>query len=90
MNFLKKILGVVNQTKHVQHDEHITNFLKSNTHFRKVSFTIFETKKNTLDKLKNSFDDLLRDEDNLKFIEDKKKEIKKNNNNNNNNKANKL
>jgi hypothetical protein len=72
MNLLKQLLRFGNNMKNTEHNETLTNYLKSNHHFRKVSFTVFETKRSTLDKLKSSLDDLLKEEDNLKFIEDKK------------------
>ena len=58
----------------------VTNFLKDNNLFRKTSFFIHDTKSNIQDKLKNSFEKLLRQEDNLKFIDDDKDKFNKRDN----------
>ena len=73
MNFFKTFAGFFMANKNnISHNPHLTNYLKSNTHFKKAATKIHTTKQSTLDKLRNSFDDLLKEEDNLKFIEDDK------------------
>ena len=81
MSWLKGFMSFFIQNKeNIKEMKEVTNFLKDNNLFRKTSFFIHDTKSNIQNKLKNSFEKLLRQEDNLKFIDDDKDKFNKRDN----------
>ncbi len=49
----------------------LTDFLKRNQHFKKAAFKVHDTKEEVKKNMWNSFNNLLKDEDEIKLIEDK-------------------
>ena len=83
MSWLKGFLSFFIQNKeNIKDMKEVTSFLKDNNAFRKTAFYIHDTKLNIKDKFKNSFEKLLQEEDNLKFIEDEKSKMNKDNKDN--------
>ncbi len=64
----------------------LTDFLKKSNHFQKVAWKIHYTKEGVKNKVLDSFDGLLKNEDELKLIEDDHNKSKNNQQKDNNNK----
>ena len=81
MRWMRGFLSFFMQNKNNIDDmKEVTNFLKDNQLFRKTAFFIHDTKNSVKDRLKNTVDEMLQNEDNLKFIEDDKKNKEPKNN----------
>jgi len=69
-NFLKFFAKSGNSLEDIKP---LTEYLKSNNNFQRASLKIHHTKESVKNKLVSSFDDLLKEEDGLKMIEDQNK-----------------
>jgi hypothetical protein len=74
MNYLKHFFRffIVNK-HHIEDMKPLTEFLKNNDTFKKSAIKIHTTKETIKGQFTGSLDKLLKEEDELKFIEDDKK-----------------
>lgn len=73
----------VNSGKNGEDLKPLTDFLKNSNHFQKAAYKIHYTKEGVKNKMYDTFEGLLKDEDNLKLIEDDHNKNKKNGQKNN-------
>ncbi len=69
-NFLKYFFLFKNDIKDHQP---LTEFLKRNENFKKAAFKFHDTKEGFKNKFLNTFEDLLKKEDDIKLIDENKK-----------------
>jgi hypothetical protein len=77
--FFKSLVGLIKTTKLDREDVPVvTEYLKNNKKFKETARDIHMKKENIKSSFWSSIDDLLKEEDNVKFIEDKSnKSLKK-------------